>query len=65
MKLVSHVFGKYLANKLKYVSMFEALLSSFQNDVEKTLVMQEGCAKASEILEPIGHIEGMPKGKIG
>ena len=51
LKLVSHVFGIYLANKLKYVSMFEALLSSFQNDVEKTLVMQEGCAKASEILE--------------
>lgn len=51
LKLVSHIFGIYLANKIKYVSMFEALLGSFQTDVEKTLVMQEGCVKATEISE--------------
>ena len=51
LKLIDHVFEISVAKRNKYKEIFESLITTFQNDIDKVTIMQDCAAKADEIKE--------------
>ena len=55
LKLISHVFEMAMKRRNKYKDLFEALVVTFQHDVEKVMIMQDCVVNAEAIKEDFGH----------
>ena len=50
LKLISHVFEMAMKRRNKYKDLFEALVVTFQHDVEKVMIMQD-CVVSAEAIK--------------